>query len=133
MQAQVQIKQENQTTDQILAKQKEGLQVTLTKQTTVRHIKQYLENEKIPEHIKKPMVTEIKIPIYPDPLMKPPRPPDVKTQADRKINLDLDLEINKDSEENYPYQEGIISEIYQRPDKSQLISTSRIGRFGQYQ
>ena len=44
-----------------------------------------------------------------------------KTQADGKINLDLDLEINKDFEENSPYQEGIISEIYQRPDKSQLI------------
>ena len=43
------------------------------------------------------MITEIKIPIYPDPLMKPPpRLPDVKTQDDRKITLDLDLEINKD-------------------------------------
>ena len=39
----------------------------------------------------------------------------------RQINLDLDLEINKDFEENSPYQEGIISEIYQRPDKSQLV------------
>ena len=37
------------------------------------------------------------------------------------IDLDLDLEINKDFEENSPYQEGIISEIYQRPDKSQLV------------
>ena len=35
--------------------------------------------------------------------------------------MDLDLEINKDFEENSPYQEGIISEIYQRPDKSQLM------------
>ena len=40
-------------------------------------------------------------------------------QDDRQI--ELDLEINKDFEENSPYQEGIISEIYQRPDKSQLI------------
>ena len=52
----------------------------------------------------------------------PPRPPDIKTQNDRQINLDLDLEINKDFEENLPYQEGIISEIYQRPDKSQLVN-----------
>ena len=52
--------------------------------------------------------------------MKPlPRPPSVKTQDDRKINLDL--EINKDFEENSPYQESIISEIYQRPDRSQLL------------
>ena len=40
-------------------------------------------------------------------------------QDDRKINLDL--ESNKDFEENSPYQEGIISERYQRPDNSQLI------------
>ena len=67
-------------------------------------------------------MTEIQIPIYPDPLMKPPpRPPDMKTQDDRKINLDLDLEINKDFEENSLYQEGIMSEIYIRPDKSQLL------------
>ena len=66
----------------------------LTKKTTVRHIEQGPENEIIPQHINKPTVTEIKIPIYPDPLMKPPsRPPNVKIQDDRKINLDLDLEI----------------------------------------
>ena len=35
--------------------------------------------------------------------------------------MELNLEINKDFEENSPYQEGIISEIYQRPDKSQLV------------
>ena len=35
--------------------------------------------------------------------------------------MNLDIEINKDFEEKSPYQEGIISEIYQRPDKSQLI------------
>ena len=53
-------------------------------------------------------------PNYPDPVMKPlPRPPDRIVQNDRQINLDLDLEINKDFEESSPYQEGIISEIYQ--------------------
>ena len=64
-------------------------------------------------------MTGIQVPFYPDPLMKPPpRLPDIKTQNDRQTNLDLDLGINKDFEENSPYQEGIISEIYQRPDKS---------------
>ena len=64
---------------------------------------------------------EIKAHTYPDPLMKPPpRLPDINIQNDRQINLDLDIEINKDFEENSPYQEGIISELYQRPDKSQL-------------
>ena len=66
----------------------------LTKQITVRYIEQGPENDIIPEHINKPTITEIKIPIYPDPLMKPQaRLPDVKTQDDRKIKLDLDLEI----------------------------------------
>ena len=51
----------------------------------------------------------------------PPRLPDVNTQDDNNLNLDLDLEINKDFEEKSPYQEDIISEIYQRPDRSQLI------------
>ena len=44
-----------------------------------------------------------------------------KSQNDRQTNSDLDIEINKDFEENSPYQEGIISEIYQRPNRSQLI------------
>ena len=35
--------------------------------------------------------------------------------------MDLDLDINKDFEENSPYEEGIILEIYQRPNKSQLL------------
>ena len=35
--------------------------------------------------------------------------------------MDLDLEINKEFEENSQYQEGVISEIYQRSDKSQLV------------
>ena len=42
-------------------------------------------------------------------------------QDNRQIDLELVLEINKDLEENAPYQEGIISEIYQRPDKSQTV------------
>ena len=65
---------------------------------------------------------EVKIPIYPNQITKPPpKPPDKVILDDRKLDLELDLEINKDFEENSPYQEGIISEIYQRPDKSQLV------------
>ena len=56
----------------------------------------------------------------------PPRPPDKIAQNDRQINLDLDLEINKDFEENSPYQEGVISEIYQRPDKSRLVEPPKL-------
>ena len=35
--------------------------------------------------------------------------------------MELDLEINRDFVENLLYQEGIISEIYQRPHKSQIV------------
>ena len=35
--------------------------------------------------------------------------------------MDIDIELNRNFEENSQYQEGIISEIYQRPDKSQLV------------
>ena len=99
----------------------------MTRQTTVRHIEQRPETGIMPAHLIKPKVTGLKTSIYPDPLMKlPPRPPDIKAQDDRKINLDLDLEVNKDFEENSPYQEGIISEIYQRPDKSQMLEPPQL-------
>ena len=63
-----------------------------------------------------------KFQLYPSQITKPPpKPPDKVIQDDRHIYLELDLAINKDFEENSPYQEGIISEIYQRPDKSQLV------------
>ena len=122
VQSQVQFKDENQTREQTLSKQREGKQTPLIRQTTVRHIEQRPEIGVMPEYTVRPKVTEMHIPIYSDPLMKPPpRLPDIKMQDDRKTNLDLDLEINKDFEENSPYQEGIISEIYQRTDKSQLL------------
>ena len=40
---------------------------------------------------------------------------------DRQAYLELGLEINRDFKENLPYQEGIISEIYQRPHRSQIV------------
>ena len=61
-------------------------------------------------------------PIYPNQITKSlPKLPKGVIQDGRQRDLELDLEINKDSEENSPYQEGIISEIYQRPDKSQIV------------
>ena len=50
-----------------------------------------------------------------------PKLPERLTQNDRQTDVELDLEINRDFEENLPYQEGIISEIYQRPHKSQIV------------
>ena len=49
--------------------------------------------------------------------------------------LDIDLELNTNFEENSPFQERVISEIYQRPDRSyfqepqnweNLINTGRL-------
>ena len=65
---------------------------------------------------------ESKIPIYPNQITTPiPKLTERVTQNDRQADLELDLEINRDFEENLPYQEGIISEIYQRPHKSQIV------------
>ena len=59
-------------------------------------------------------------PPYHDPYARPPpRPPDVTDPLDsQKDLLDNDLDRNVDIEENSPFQEGIISEIYERPDMS---------------
>ena len=49
----------------------------------------------------------------------PPRPPDVTNCIDsQKDYLETDLDRKADIEENSPFQEGIISETYERPDKS---------------
>ena len=49
----------------------------------------------------------------------PPRPPDVTNFIDsQKDLLEIDLDRKVDIEENSPFQEGIISETYERPDKS---------------
>ena len=52
------------------------------------------------------------VPLHPDPLHKPLSP----QQNINKINQNPN--INLDFEENSPFQEGIISETIQRPDKS---------------
>ena len=59
-------------------------------------------------------------PPYHDPYARPPpRPPDVTDPIDsQKDLLHNDLDRNVDIEENSPFQEGIISEIYERPDTS---------------
>ena len=49
----------------------------------------------------------------------PPIPPDVTDSIDSwKDLLETDLDRKVDIEENSPFQEGIISETYERPDKS---------------
>ena len=59
-------------------------------------------------------------PPYHDPYARPPqRPPDVTNSIDSwKDLLDNDLDRKVEIDENSPFQEGIISEIYERPDTS---------------
>ena len=59
-------------------------------------------------------------PSYHDPHTRPPpKPPDITDPLDsQKDLLDNDLDRKVEIEENSPFQEGIISEIYERPDTS---------------
>ena len=58
------------------------------------------------------------IPFYPDPTYRPP-PKLVKiSTSESQENIDISLDLNIDFEENCSFQEGVISETYQRPDKS---------------
>ena len=61
-------------------------------------------------------------PLYHDPYTRPPpRPPDVIDPIDSWKDLsDNDLDRKVDIEENFPVQEGIISEIYERLDSSYI-------------
>ena len=60
-----------------------------------------------------------KFPIYPDPIYRPPPKP-IKTPIPKNPGSlsDIDQEPNMDFDDNFPFQEGVISETYQRPDKS---------------
>ena len=59
------------------------------------------------------------IPMYPDPIYRsPPKLTEIPLQEVPRNVSDWDLDINIDYEENFHYQEGVISETYQRPDKS---------------
>ena len=59
------------------------------------------------------------LPFYPDLIYRPPprlpenlQPHSLESKTDTQPKIDIEFE------ENSPYQEGIISEAYQRPDKS---------------
>ena len=42
--------------------------------------------------------------------------------------MDLDIGINMHFKENSSYQEGVISEIYQRPDRSYFLEPTKLER-----
>ena len=78
------------------------------------------------------------IPIYQDPTYgPPPKPLELPIPKLPRSLLDFGPEINVDFKENSPFQEGVISEMYQRPDKScfqepqELDSLINVGRLVQ--
>ena len=72
-----------------------------------------------------PRIENRPIPFYPDLTLRlPPCPPDLKET--RRDLLDLDTERNINLEENSPYQEGVISEMYERLDRSYFKEPSEL-------
>ena len=73
----------------------------------------------IPQQIG-PKIQHRPTPSYHDPYARPPpKPPDISDPLDsQKDLLDNDLDRKVEIEENSPFQEGIIWEIYERPDIS---------------
>ena len=72
-------------------------------------------------------------PFYPDLIYRPPpRPPDnlrlscPETESDTRPKIDIEFQ------ENSPHQEGIISEVYQRPDKSYFQEPNRFRKFDKH-
>ena len=79
-----------------------------------------------------------KMPIYQDPVYRaPPKPVKVPIPKVPRNILDLEPEINTDFEQNLPFQESMISEMYQRAVKSyfqepqELDSLNDMGRLDQ--
>ena len=80
----------------------------------------------IPQQIG-PKIQHRPTPSYHDPYARPPpKPPDISDPLDsQKDLLDNDLDRKVEIEENSPFQEGIISEIYERPDNSYMCKNLR--------
>ena len=79
-----------------------------------------------PKQSLNPKMLTREVPPYPDPQMRPTlRLPDLK--KNQRTLTDLDIDTNTDFEEDSPYQEGIISESYQRPDKSHIREPQELG------
>ena len=62
------------------------------------------------------------VPLHLDPLLKP------STQQNTN-KISYDPNINLDFEENSPFQEGVMSKTFQRPDKSFFQNPKELGEF----
>ena len=73
----------------------------------------------------RPLIPDV--PFHPGPTYRPPPKPirsnmprsqESSQSSDSSVSTNTNTDINLDFEENSPFQEGVISEAYQRPDKS---------------
>ena len=70
------------------------VQPPLTKLTSDRSIGHMPETGIVPDHTFRPKMNIRQGTFYPGPLIKPPAtPPDIKTQDNKRMTLDLDLDI----------------------------------------
>ena len=79
----------------------------------------------------RPLIPDV--PYHPGPTFRPPSKPIRSDMSRGQESLqsspspkNISSDINSDFEENSPFQEGIISEAYQRLDKSFFSRTARI-------
>ena len=94
---------------------------------------QLIDPMHIPQQIG-PKIQHRPIPSYHDPYARPPpKPPDISDPLDsRKDLFDNALGRKVEIEENSPFQEGIILEIYERPDNSYMQEPQVINRSDRY-
>ena len=73
----------------------------------------------------RPLIPDV--PFHPGPTYRPPpklirsnipRSQESSQNTNSSENRDINTDINLDFEETFPFQEGVISEAYHRPDKS---------------
>ena len=97
--------------------------IPTTQKVTTDSSKYPVPNQLITKRTKTPTMRQEQdrigeYPCQPDPYFRPPpRPPDNLRPQSQKTNTTNESSIDIEFEENLPHQEGIISEIYQRPDK----------------
>ena len=92
------------------------IQMKITNQADFANPVQSITNSNVEVTHRRPLIKDI--PFYPDPTYRlPPKPIRTPTPGSSE-STDINPEINIDFEENSSFQEGVTSEMYQRPNKS---------------
>ena len=66
------------------------------------------------------------VPFHPNPLLRPPKQQPIKQNITQNIQ-EINPNVKLDFEENSQFQEGIMSETFQRPDKSFFQKQKELG------